>query len=213
MLFRADASGKTLDIAIFAEQVLVLGVELKEIDQHAAGVICDHCGASFGGNNLYERLKAVRKGQKTFDSDGRIFHGGGERGSGGGGRGVCNGNKEDECLVGDDGALVCEHVNYFVQALMLNNAVDEIASVTLGERSQYFNAGQSNAPICFVEEIESAGGVTTLGDYFPSDTARLFVRRRVHLDAFENDAAHCVKNVTLRIIIASATGNRGVCGA
>ena len=69
MLFRADASSKTLDVAVFAEQVLVLGVELKEIDQHAARVICDHCGASFGRNNLNERLEAVGEGQETFDGN------------------------------------------------------------------------------------------------------------------------------------------------
>ena len=73
MLFRADASGKTLDIAIFAEQVLVLGVELKEIDQHAAGVVRNHRGTSFGRNDLYKRLKAIGKRKKTLDGDRWIF--------------------------------------------------------------------------------------------------------------------------------------------
>ena len=71
---------------------------------------------------------------------------------------------------------------------MLDNAVYEVAPVALREGSEDFDAGQTNAPICFVEEIEYTCGVGAFSDDFPGSAAGFLVGRRVYLDAFENNA-------------------------
>ena len=113
-VFGTEAGSKALDISVFAEQVLVLGVELKEVDQDTAGVVGDHSGVRFDRNDLYEGLKTVGEGEKTLDSDGGVFDSCRDRCGAGCRGGVGDGDEEDENLVGDDRPLVCEHVDDLV---------------------------------------------------------------------------------------------------